>query len=303
MEKLQKEIEGLSNSEVSNETKLILRMLVECTKTLEKKVESEVKNLKDELNIVKTEVTQNSYKIAMITEDLERHKTECEGSDSSSRKLLRQTDQKLLENDILLKGFPDDSSDTNEVKQNLAAICNIEYGFSNSYKFSRVIGNDKKTKQPITIHMMSFSLISKLDKEKILRKVREEGHLTLGDLLTNCPPDAKSKQIWIDHKLTRENLALRKRLLQLKREGLIDGFTMRSGLFLASRKDSTGRSSTFSITEYSDLLKQFPEATQINSKRSRDHDSSSPATPSQNSKLSKVVGKQSSSSAGKSSKK
>lgn len=262
-------------------------MMAECTKSVEIKVETEVKNLKDELRTVKSEVTRNTNNIAALKEDLDLHKSNCEGGDTS-RRLLRQTDQKLLDSDIILKGFIDDSADIDEIKQNLSAICNIQQGFSNSYKFSRTIGLDKKTKKPIDIHMMSLSFVSKLDKEKVLTKIRDEGHLLLGDLLTQCPSDAKTNQVWIDHKLTRENLALKKRLLQLKREKLIDGFSMRSGLFVAKQKDATGRPLSFTASELSELLKQFPESTK-NTKRHRSENSSSPSTPNPDGKFAKVV--------------
>lgn len=77
--------------------------------------------------------------------------------------------RKRLANDIVLKGFPTDKFEEHEVKQNVAASCATEYGFNDCYKFSRQIGFDKDTKEPRSIHIVTLSFISHLDKMRVFK--------------------------------------------------------------------------------------------------------------------------------------
>jgi ribosome biogenesis protein Nip4 len=282
---LQNEIKELADAkQVSPDTLLILKMMTKCTERLEKKVESEIEALKVNMEALDTSVKQNKSKIEKVEAALNSHKKAYELDKKLTRKLIRQTAQRTLDNDIILKGFPDSNFDFNEVMQNITSICNLQHGYNNSYKFSRNIGINKETQEPMIIHLMSLSFISKMDKDKVFAKMKAEGHFLLGDLLSTATEDNKLSQIWVEHKLSLENLAMRKRLLQIKRDGKIEGFVMRSGIFIIQQKDAAGNIFKLSISEMNQLNEYFPEPknnsdNNTNPKRLREPNSSSPPTP------------------------
>lgn len=138
-------------------------------------------------------------------------------------KLVRQLDQKQSENGIVIKGFPNNNYDEQEIKQNLLSMCELVSGVSDCYKFSINIGTDKQTKQPRFAHMMVLTFVANSDKAKLIAMLKEKGHFMFGDLSSTCPVDLRESKIWGENRLSRENLQIRKRLLELKREGHVEG--------------------------------------------------------------------------------
>lgn len=261
---------------------------------LKELITDKVKGLDDKLTNLKVTIDEvikntntNTTNISKLEKNFKEHKGECETDRLSLRKMIRVNDQKKLANDIVLKGFPHDKFDVNEVKQNIATICQIEHGYNDYYKFSRNIGKDKETNEPIIIYLMTLSFVSNLDKKKVFKVLKEKGHWLLADLLSNCEGDEKEAVIWVENSMTVENLKIRKRLLELKREAKIVGFMMRSGLFIVKVNQKDGTVATFNIFELSRLNEIFPEK----KKRTRTSDTLSPSNPgtSQNAKQFKSV--------------
>jgi hypothetical protein len=252
-------------------------LIASSSERLEKKISEEMNNLKVTLGDMKKSIATNTTTIKKLDTKFEKHKNTCNNDRDFMHKMMRTSDQKMLSNDIVVKGFPTSQFDEHEVKQNIAAACSTEFGFNDCYKFSRQIGFDKDTKEPRFIHIVTLSFISHLDKMKVFNKLKDQGHFLLSDLISECPKDQQDQKIWIENALTIENLTLKKSLLQLKREGKIEGFAMRSGLFVVTTKDGNGRAVVNNFSELSQLHRVFPMTDNIrNEKRGRPSDSASP---------------------------
>jgi hypothetical protein len=266
----------------SSETAKILESISDLKATFTKKLEDEIGKIKITIDAMQNSVTTNTDNIKKLDEKITKHQNACESDRKYVRKLTRTVDQKRLENDIVLKGFPNSEFDEQEVMQNIAAICGTTSGFNNCYKFTRKVGTDKETNLPILIHIVTISFVTHMDKMKVFGRLKDQGHFLLSDLITQCENKDKQQKIWIENSLTIENLKIKKFLLLLKRESKILGFTMRSGLFLAQRKDEFGQEAIFNVCEISQLYQMFPKYSTENEKekkRARQSDSSDPATP------------------------
>jgi hypothetical protein len=247
--------------------KLILDKIQTTANDLEKRLSDKITNLTETISSIQKTTTTNTSNIIKLEEKFNKHKTTCDNDRQLLRKMTRTVDQKRLVNDVVLKGFPNGAFDEKEVMQNVAASCGMENGFNDCYKFSRNIGVDKQTNEPRWIHVVTLSFISHMDKMKLFARLKEEGHFMLPDLITECDEGEKSTQIWIENALTIENLKIKKRLLQLKRDGKIVSFTMRSGLFVVQHKSLDGQMKSFNVYELSHLQRIFPQTEKENEKK------------------------------------
>lgn len=255
----------------SSDTVLIINYIKKTTEHLESKLDNGLMNLKGTIDDMQETIATHEKSIKKIDTKLHKHITESESDKNLTHKLIRAVDQKRLSNGIVIKGFPTANFDPHEVKQNIVSTCGVEMGFNECYKFSRMIGKDKDTQQPVYIHMMMVTFLSQLDKSKVFERLKENGHFLLKNLVSSCDNKDMDTKIWIENRVTIENLKLRKRLSQLKREGKIDNFMMRSGTYIISYIDSFTNRRSLGIYEVSQLDEIFPE----NSKR-KVSDSSSP---------------------------
>lgn len=240
---------------------------------------NELQAIKASITSLDSDVTRNKQNISQLEEDMTEVRTLIDNEQYFMHKMVRALDQKQWAKDIVMKGFPNENFDENEIQQNLAAICGFKQGFAGSYKFAINIAPDKRTKQPRKAHMMNVSLASINDKDKLFRRLKEQGNLTLGELTADCTEEQKQLPVWIDHRLTPENLDIKKRLLDLKREGLIESFVLRSGNFVVQAKNPREKITIFEMWQ---LEKMFPKPENSSSrvKRGRDDDSSSNENPS-----------------------
>jgi regulator of replication initiation timing len=271
-----------------------MKKLLDAIKASSDDLSAQITGLKVTIDTIQSSVNTNTTKIKDLEESLEKHKSTCDNDRQQLRKMVRTGEQKRLENNIVLKGFPSSKFDVNEVKQNLAAICGLENGYNNYYKFSRNVGKDKETNEPIWIHHMTLSFISLMDKSKVFKTIKEKGNLLLSDLLSQCDDKEKGVHIWVENALTIENLQMRKRLLELKREGKIAGFMMRSGLYVIQHKTADGQQETYNVYEMSQLNQRYPmpRVGDNNNKRVRKSDSQSPSIPPAGKQQKKFVSKQ-----------
>lgn len=244
-----------------------------------KKILEAMKTLQTDVTEMKSAIKDNVMRVNQLETKLNNHVNECECESKTSRKLIRTIHQNNLKNDIILKGFPDGNFDVNEVKQNIIASCAIENGLNHCYKFSRSFGIDKSTKQRKQVHFIALSFISSIDKAKVFTKLKSDGHFTLGDLVAGCPNDEKTVKIWVEHSVTPENLIIRKSLSQLKKDGTVDKFSLRSGIYVIEYKDLTGKNLKATIYESSQLEDMFKFSSER--KRGRSSSSTSPNGPFQ----------------------
>lgn len=264
------------SASVSAETQMILDRISSTTRETEKRLMAKLDSVNEEIRGLNLSVEKNTKGLSEVNTiiDEQQHKI------THTAKLVRTNAQNLLKNAIVIRGFPDNNFDVNEIAQNITAICDIKHGFNECYKFSRNIGQDQKTKAPKYIHIMHMTFISNVDKEKVFIKLKQKGHFVLGELLASCSEDRYSHQVWLEHSLTLENLKIRKQLLSLKRIGAIEKFVIRSGMFLVTQSNQHGKEKTFVVNELDQLIKMFPEEVQqeTNNKRPRQSDSVSPNT-------------------------
>lgn len=214
-----------------------------------------LKEIRASIDELRTKVDDHTTDISKLKEDIAAVQELTDSEQFRNHQLLRSIEQKQLSNDIVLKGFPDTSFDIAEVSQNLKALCSFASGFNDAYKFSVNIGLDKATKAPRHAHMMSLSCAALADKNKLFATLKANGGITLGDLVTGYTEDQRRAPIYIDHRLTSENLSIKKRLLELKRAGMILGFTLRSGIFVVKFTDQR---SDLSVFEMWQLDRAFP---------------------------------------------
>lgn len=235
-----------------------------------------LEDMKTEMSGMRKAIDVNSIEIKKVDGKIETLRKEFHKDRNHMHKLIRQLDQKQSQNGIVIKGFPDNKFDEEEIKQNISTMCEFISGFSECYKFSINIGKDRETNEPRFAHMMVLSLVSMSDKTRLFETLKKQGHFMLRDLSSSCPVDMMETKIWIENRLSRENLQIRKRLLELKNEGLIEGFTMRSGLFLVQQK---GADTKFTVFEMIQLDQMFPtEDDGKSTKRNRVQDTPSPVT-------------------------
>lgn len=133
---------------------------------------------------------------------------------------------------------------------------------------------------------MSITFSTLRDKMKLFEFIREEGHLMMKDLIANVTSDERLNKIWIEHKLTTENLIIKRKLLELKRGGKIDGFRLRSGLFIVSGKNNQMIPSIYDTDQLNDI---FPDDEQQNEIRNYKRNRPSASPEESTSKILKTV--------------
>lgn len=161
----------------------LLAAILESHNSITKNLNSETTKIRKDLNEVQTDVALNN--------------------------------QRRLENDVIVRGFYNDF-DTKAVFEKFCEIFNIESCFINKYyKFDRKV---KIKESYVKIFMLIISFTSLLAKTKIFDQIKKDGLLVLEQLVTDCADSEKDNLLYVDHCLTTENLAIKKRLYSLKKD-------------------------------------------------------------------------------------
>lgn len=207
--------------------------------------------IRNDLTQMKTSIDGNTTRINQLEQQLGETAEEQKDEIEQLRMKIASVEQKALSTSLILKGFPNNSFDVEKVVKNLSKHFNLTAGVRQSYQFSIDVGTDRLTNQPKVNHMLAISLNTENDKQKIFQKLKADGNILLKDLMKRADDDtmdSDDKQaeeeaadsddslattpIFIESKLSLENLRIKRRLLELKRSGAITNFIMKSGLFL-----------------------------------------------------------------------
>lgn len=136
--------------------------------------------------------------------------------------------QRRLENDVILRGFYSDF-DARVAFEKFCEIFGIESCFINKYyKFDRIVKIEEKSTK---IYMLIISFTSLITKARIFEQIKKDGQLILEQLIEDCSDAEKNNFIYIDHCLTTENLAIKKRLYSLKKDKKITQIKYRRFFF------------------------------------------------------------------------
>lgn len=263
-----------------------MQELLEAIKSSKTELSEKIDSIDLALTTMQRQVNVNSDEISNNKTEIRNLRDELETERRQLRREVKSLQQKQVANGVLLKGFPSCDFDPGEVLQNLSTLaCFVAY-VSEYYKFSVNIGIDKNTKKPRKIHMMSITFSTQSDKSKLFDLIKSQGHLMLKDLIHTADNTQGLDKIWVEHKLTTENLLIRKRLLELKREGKIEGFKMRSGLFIVGGKNGQQIPSIYDIDQLDSVFPASSQEKELRNKK-RDRESKSPDVPT-SSKIKKI---------------
>lgn len=220
------------------------------------KINLTLEGIKADINQIKSTVAENTARVENMELQLGETSTALYNETEYLLKRISASDQQALSSDIVLKGFPSAAIDCEAIAVKLVSHFGLAGGVRECYHFSRSLGVDKSTNRPKIAHMMAVKLNNNNDRTKIFHKLRDEGHLVLKNLVESCADMEAGTPIYIDNKLTAENLRIKKRLHQLKLAGRIEKFFMKSGLYVVRQPNS---SSTATIYSYNQLQFLFPE--------------------------------------------
>lgn len=221
------------------------------------KTNDTLEGIRAEFNTMKSTVALNSNNILGLEQKMVEASQENFDNTENLRMRLAALEQKSLDSNIILKGFPSNDIDIETVVNSLSTYFALTGGVKESYMFSRDLGLDRVTKKQKISHMVSVSLSTDNDKMRIFQKLKSHGHLMLKNLVPNIADDnIATIPIYIDTKLTFENLRIKKRLLELKTSGFISKFFMRSGLFVVQHPTTSATQAIHSMHQL-DFL--FPE--------------------------------------------
>lgn len=224
-------------------------------------------DIRNEFNHMKSNVSSNTAKIDQLGQKIAEATEEQKEEADLLRKRMAALEQRLLASSLIIKGFPTANFNVETVIKNLSDHFKLSAGVQASYKFSINVGLHRDTKQQKFIHMLAVTLNSDNDKMKIFQKLKADGNLLLKDLISDCDGDSAQIPIFIENKLSFENLRVKKRLLELKVTGAITKFFMRSGLFIIQYPNTTETRSIYSLTQ---LEAMFPSAMYPKPKRNEE---------------------------------
>lgn len=233
-------------------------------------------DIRNELSLMKNSISKNASRIDQLEQKL-GETTEAQRDDIEYLRMkIASVEQKALSTSLILKNFPNNSFDVENVVKNLSKHFKLTAGVRESYQFSINVGTDRLTKQPKINHMLAITLYSENDKQKVFEKLKADGNLLLKDLMKRADGDAMDSEvepaedeaagsedslaktpIFIESKLSLENLSIKRRLLELKQSRAITKFVMKSGLFIIHYPRTTETRTVYSMAQLEFL---FPAA-------------------------------------------
>lgn len=260
------------------------KTLIEAMNSNTSQLRAEIAKTNETLESIRTELTEMKSSISSNTANIDQLKQKLLDTESGMgnnlediRKRMAAMEQQALAPNIILKGFPSNNFSVKAVVEKLRTHFELAGGIKESYMFSREYGHDDVTKRPKISHMMAVTLTNTDDKNRIFQKLNDEGHLVLKNLLESADDEGTSDTetaktpIYIENKLTYENLRIKKRLLELKIAGVIAKFFMRSGLFVIEQPVTMATQIIHSMEmlDWMFPLKKYPKPTKQQRERPR----------------------------------
>jgi hypothetical protein len=198
-------------------------------------------------------------KIEEVTQALNDHKIMFEQQLQNTNKSVAELTDKnnyleqwRIDNAIFLSGFTE-KMDSNMISQQLASI----YKIANKdleYHYSFSIENFKGTKK---FHYVVIGFANRQAKTNIFNQKKNMGKLFLQQLAPSAK-DSGSTEIYISNRLTKNNLAIQKDLLELKKGNNIKRIVYKNCVLHAKIADD---SALFPVKSYNDfdlLLEKLP---------------------------------------------
>jgi hypothetical protein len=161
---------------------------------------TENKNLNDNITTLQQNSTQQEQKIENMFTEVNYYK------------------QKLLEKDVVIGGLPNlENIKPETVLEKIDKIYN--FGLQNVDQIFAITGKNRLTKKPYNNIIIKFT--SNRAKECLINQQSEKGLLLWGQLYDDLEPNLAQNKIFINERLTPENLTILNAARKLRNDGVL----------------------------------------------------------------------------------
>lgn len=215
---------------------------------------NKIDEFQQDIQALKCKVDENEGRLT----ELEKSKMQTANKMAAENEILWKTvnvmRQQILDNDVVIRGFDSNNFDINEVVDSILRLCKVANSINNTYKFSINIGPDKVTNLPRIVYMLVISFGTLTDKQLLYDYTQKNGPIMMEQVIEDYQGQ-KTDKLFISHRLTKENLDIRKGLLKIKKEEKISAMRFKHHLFCIQL---TPQHSWTQITGLKMLHEMFP---------------------------------------------